>query len=226
MTELGHGAVLPGRGVRLRASRPKLLLLGALPALIVFLVLAGSFVALAAVRSATSSSWATPFADDWPDAAAHLARFLLVLAVLVGAVPAVHLGVRRAHPRRRRPVLRADLARDRGRARAVRCPTGEVGFVQSVRDGARLAAMGVVSSVLVLGSGIVPRGRAAAGRGARRPAVGAAARPRAARPGPRAARPRRPPPSRQLLAPYRRRVLGLRRASPSCASSSRSAGCS
>ena len=222
MTELGRGASYLGRGFGFVKSRPKLLLLGALPALIVFLVLAGSYVALV-LFAGDLVSWATPFADDWPSWLRTLARLLLVLAVLVGAFllyTSVFVGLTLAvgDPFYER------IWRETEAALGGPVPTGEVGLVQTVRDGARLAAMGVVSSVLVLGSSIVPVVGPAAGvmlgvllSG------GCSAASCSAGPSGRAAS--TTPPSSSC---WRRTVAGCWASAvpPSCASSSPSAECS
>ena len=213
MTELGRGASYLGRGFGFVKSRPKLLLLGALPALIVFLVLAGSYVALV-LFAGDLVSWATPFADDWPSWLSTLARLLLVLAVLVGAFllyTSVFVGLTLAvgDPFYER------IWRETEAALGGPVPTGEVGLVQTVRDGARLAAMGVVSSVLVLGSSIVPvvgpaagvvLGVLLSGRLLGRELLGRALGPRGLD----------DPAQQQLLVPYRRRVLGFGCATQLC----------
>jgi CysZ protein len=161
LRELSHGASYLGRGFGFVRSRPKLLLLGALPALIVFLVLAAVYVTLL-VFVGDLVSWATPFADDWPEALRWLTRVLLALAVLVGAFllfTSVFVGLTLTvgDPFYER------IWRETEAALGGPVPDGEVGFVQSVKDGFRLAAMGVVSSVVVLGSGFVPVVGTAAG---------------------------------------------------------------
>ena len=206
MSELGHGASYLGRGFGFVKARPKLLLLGALPALIVFLVLAGAFATLA-VFIGDVVAWATPFADDWPDALRSLTRVLLALAVLVGAFllfTSVFVGLTLAvgDPFYER------IWRETEAALGGPVPEGEIGFVQSVRDGARLAAMGVVSSVVVLGSGVVPvvgpaagvvLGVLLSGRLLGRELLGRALGPRGLD----------DQAQQVLLAPYRRRVLGF-----------------
>lgn len=58
------GVALLGRGFGTWATSPRLMLLGAIPALIVGLVYAALVVALL-VNIAAITAWATPFADDW-----------------------------------------------------------------------------------------------------------------------------------------------------------------
>ncbi len=213
MHEFGHGASYLGRGFRFVRSRPKLLLLGALPALLVFLLLGAAFVTLA-VFVGDLVSWATPFADDWPDGLRGLTRVLLALAVLVGAFllcTSVFVGLTLAvgDPFYER------IWRETEAALGGPVPDGDVGFLQSVRDGVRLAAMGVMSSVLVLGSGVVPVvgpvagtvfGVLLSGRLLGRELAGRALAPRGL--DDRA--------QRDLLAPYQRRTLGFGCATQLC----------
>ena len=213
MSELGHGASYLGRGFGFVRSRPRPLLLGALPVLLVFLLLAAAFVTLVVVVG-DLVSWATPFADDWPGALRDLTRFLLAAAVLVGSFllfTSVFVGLTLAvgDPFYER------IWRETEAALGGPVPTGEVGLVQSVRDGARLAAMGVLSSVVVLGSGVVPVagpvagvviGVLLSGRLLGRELLGRAL-------GPRGLDDRA---QQQLLAPYRRRVLGFGCATQLC----------
>lgn len=213
MRELSHGASYLGRGFGFVRSRPKLLLLGALPALIVFLVLVSAYVTLIWFVG-DLVSWATPFADDWASGLRTITRFLLALAILVGAFLVftsvfVGLTLTVGDPFYER------IWRETEAALGGPVPDGEVGFVQSVKDGVRLAAMGVMSSVLVLGSSIVPVVGSAAGivlgvllSGSLlgRELAGRALAPRGLD----------DPAQQALLAPYRRRVLGFGCATQLC----------
>lgn len=64
--------------------RPGLMLLGIVPALLVLLLLGAGFVALLFFVG-DLVAWATPFADDWGDAARGILRFLLGVVVVLGA---------------------------------------------------------------------------------------------------------------------------------------------
>ncbi|MGT2427236.1 EI24 domain-containing protein [Amnibacterium kyonggiense] len=90
MRDLLHGVRDLGRGFRMWGSSPRLMLLGALPALIVGAVWLGLLVALLTSLDAVAA-WVTPFADDWIEPFRGAARLaaglaLLVLAVVVGAL--------------------------------------------------------------------------------------------------------------------------------------------
>jgi len=78
---VGHLA----RGFGMWRRRPGLMLLGMVPALIVFLLLAAAlFVLLWKVDDLVD--WATPFADDWGTTARTVLRIGLMLACLAAAV--------------------------------------------------------------------------------------------------------------------------------------------
>ncbi|WP_159941892.1 MULTISPECIES: EI24 domain-containing protein [unclassified Nocardiopsis] len=79
----GVGVLL--RGFALLMRRPRLFLLGALPALITSLLFLALFVLLV-VNLSGLAEWATPFADDWDPLWQGLVRGGLSLAALVGAV--------------------------------------------------------------------------------------------------------------------------------------------
>ena len=83
MTGFARGAGYLGRGLTFLRSRPRLLLLGMLPALLVVLALTALFVVVA-FKVDDLVGWATPFADDWATALRRLVRILLAVAVLVG----------------------------------------------------------------------------------------------------------------------------------------------
>ena len=79
----GAGHLLHGFGMWRR--RPGLMLLGMVPALIVFLVLLAAFLVLL-WKVDSLVDWATPFADDWSTTPRALLRIGLMLAVLAAAL--------------------------------------------------------------------------------------------------------------------------------------------
>jgi CysZ protein len=88
--EFLRGVADLGRGFRLWGSSPRLMLLGAVPALIVGAIWVGLLVALVTSLDGIAA-WATGFADGWDEpfrstvrVAAGLA--ILVLAVVIGAL--------------------------------------------------------------------------------------------------------------------------------------------
>lgn len=154
MNDVARGAGYLRRGWQLVRAQPRLLVLGMVPALLVFLVLAAGFVALL-LNVGDLVSWATPFADDWAELLRDLLRLLLAVAAVVGAlllssVLFVGLTLTVGDPFYER-IWRATEVSLGGPV-----PDHEVGFWRSARDGLRLVAVGLAFSVLVLVSGFVP----------------------------------------------------------------------
>lgn len=88
MSVLGEfvgGVGLLGRGLRLWATSPRLMLLGAIPALVVGAVFVGLIV-VAGVAADDLARAATPFADVWPEWSRRLVRLAAGLAVTALAV--------------------------------------------------------------------------------------------------------------------------------------------
>jgi len=79
--EFFGGVGVLGRGLGVWATRPKLMLLGALPALIVALVYLAGIVVLA-VNSPDLAAWATPFADGWDEPWRSITRVSAALALV------------------------------------------------------------------------------------------------------------------------------------------------
>lgn len=76
------GVALLGRGFGAWAASPRLMLLGAIPALIVGLAYA-ALIVLLLVNIAAVTAWATPFADDWAPLWQASLRVLAGAAILV-----------------------------------------------------------------------------------------------------------------------------------------------
>jgi CysZ protein len=70
-----------GRGLALWCSAPKLMMLGALPALIIGTMYGAGLIAVA-VNAQLLADWLTPFAAAWPDLWRSLMRIAAVVAVL------------------------------------------------------------------------------------------------------------------------------------------------
>jgi CysZ protein len=77
------GVRMFGQAVAILLRRPRLLLLGALPAIVTALLLLGGIVALV-MFSGDLAGWVTPFADDWSDGVRTAVRVAAAVA-LVGA---------------------------------------------------------------------------------------------------------------------------------------------
>ncbi|MCS5733221.1 EI24 domain-containing protein [Herbiconiux daphne] len=79
------GVGLLGRGLRVWASRPRLMVTGAIPALIVALVY-GTGIVVLAIFSPGIAEWATPFADEWNEPWRTITRVSAALALVGVAV--------------------------------------------------------------------------------------------------------------------------------------------
>lgn len=206
MRDYLDGAAYLGRGWRLLARRPRLLLLGMLPALLVWLALAGLFVLLL-TQLGDLTAWMTPWADGWPDALRDVLRWGLGLAVVLAALllwASTFTGI---------TLTVGDPFYERV-WRGAEDLLGPVklgdgfGFWESLRDGLKLSLVGVGISLLVLVSGFVPvvgpalaiaLGIALSGRMLARDLME----------NPLAARGFDKPAQRRLLEPHRRRVHGF-----------------
>ena len=85
MTSFAGGVGHLARGFGMWRRRPGLMLLGMVPALIVFLLLLAAFLVLL-WKVDDLVGWATPFADDWATTARTVLRIGLMLAVLSAAI--------------------------------------------------------------------------------------------------------------------------------------------
>ena len=83
--EVLEGVRLLGAGLRLWLIRPRLMLLGAIPAVIVAILLAGALVGLGFSVQGVAT-WGTPFADDWDPAWSTPLRGLLAAALFLGGL--------------------------------------------------------------------------------------------------------------------------------------------
>jgi CysZ protein len=90
LRDLVGGVGILGRGFRGWSTQPKLMLMGALPALIVAIVFGAGLVALA-VNSPAIADWATPFADEWDEPWRSTVRVSAALALVAGGVLLVML---------------------------------------------------------------------------------------------------------------------------------------
>ena len=152
------GVGLLGRGIALWVRSPKLMLLGALPALLAFALLATGYAFLLGFLG-DEVEWVTPFADGWSPglrttahvvAGVALAGAGLVLAVLLFTTLALTIGD---------PCYEA-ISRDTER----RCGglPDEVdvpwwrALARSVRDALRMLVASVVSGVLLFAAGLLP----------------------------------------------------------------------
>ena len=142
------------RGLALWRTRPRLMLLGVVPALLVLLVLLGALAALL-WRVTDLAAWATPFADDWADPWQPLVRLLLAVVVVVGAVllsTVVFTGLTLAVGDPFYERIWAAVEEQLGDAPGGNGPP----WWRSARDGLVLAASGLLVGLLLLVVGLVP----------------------------------------------------------------------
>lgn len=150
----GQGAGFLLRGLRLWRERPRLMLLGIVPALIVGVLLAGAFVALV-IYADDLIGWATPFADGWSEAIRTVFRVLLWLLVVAGAgmlaiVTFTGLTLAVGDPFYEKIWKEVELSL--GGA----VPDHGVGWLRGIVDGLVLVVMGIVTAVLVFVIGLLP----------------------------------------------------------------------
>jgi CysZ protein len=150
----GRGAGYLLRGLRLWRERPALMLLGIVPALIVAVFVAAALVALV-LYADDAVSWATPFADDWADAARGLFRGALYLVVLAGAVmlaivtfTGLTLAVGDPFYERIWKEVEVSLGGD--------VPDRGVGWIRGAIDGLTLVVLGIGTAIVVFLIGLLP----------------------------------------------------------------------
>ncbi|MDN5745014.1 MAG: EI24 domain-containing protein, partial [Nocardioidaceae bacterium] len=202
---LGRGVAALARGLRLWRDRPRLMLLGIVPAVVVA-ILVGALLITWLFKADDVVSWATPFADDWNGSLRAAFRVVLtVLAVLGAAIAAVvtFTGLTLAVGDR----FYEKIWKETERSLGGEVPTDGVGWLRGALDGVGLVLFGVAMAIVVFAIGLLPliggvvgaalglllAGRLLAGE--------LVSRPLQARGFDRAAR-------RTLLRPHRRALLG------------------
>lgn len=202
---VGGGTYLV-RGFGMWRRRPGLMVLGMVPALLVFAVLATALVLLL-LNLGDLSSWLTPFADDWGDAARGLLRVGLSLVLLIAAFSLSAMSFTGLTLMVGEPFYER-IWRETERMLGGAVPAGDLGLVRAVKDGVVMIAIGVVTAVVVLVIGFLPVVGALAGAvlgfvvAGRVLAAELISRPLEARGLDRAAR-------AAFLKPHRSRVLGF-----------------
>ena len=208
-----NGATYLLRGFGMWRRRPGLMLLGMVPALLVFLVL-GAALLLLLFNLGDLASWLTPFADDWGDPAQDVMRVglavvLVVAALALSAISFTGLTLIVGDPFYERIWRETELMLG-GSA-----PDGDLGFARAVKDGVVMILIGVATAVVLFVIGFLPvvgaivgavlgfvvSGRVLAGE--------LVSRPLEARGMDRAAR-------KAFLRPHRSRVLGFGMATQVC----------
>ena len=148
----GVGMLL--RGFAFWGRRPGMMLLGLIPAAIVFLLVLGALVALG-FGLPGFTDWLTPFADEWIDPWPTLIRsaigaILFGAAVVLAAVTftAVTLAVGDPFYERIWRAVELELGGS--------VPDQGAGFWRSVRDSAALIGLGLLASIGVVLTGFLP----------------------------------------------------------------------
>lgn len=148
----GVGMLL--RGFGFWGRRPGIMLLGLVPAAIVFVVVLGALVALALVMPGLTD-WLTPFADAWEDPWPMLLRgaigaIMFGAAIVLAAVTFTALTLAVGDPFYERiwRGVELELGGD--------VPERGLGFWRSVRDSAALIGFGLLTAVGVAITGFVP----------------------------------------------------------------------
>ncbi|WP_309648911.1 EI24 domain-containing protein [Nocardioides sp.] len=148
----GAGYLLRGFGLWRR--RPGLMLLGMLPALLVFAVLATAFVVLL-LRLPELVGWLTPFVDGASDLVRTLVRVGLALALVLGSLAlaaSTFVGVTLAVG----DPCYARIWRETELMLGGEVPDAEVGAWRAVRDGLVLVLGSALAGLLVVIAGFLP----------------------------------------------------------------------
>lgn len=152
------GAALLGRGLATWSTSPRLMLTGAIPAMIVAIVYAIGFVVLA-VNSPGIAEWITPFADGWDEpwrtivrVSAALALVAVGLLVIVFTFTAITLAVG--------DVFYERIWRDTEQRLGDAPPEPSGGFWRllwrGIVTGLRILALTIVIGLLLFVVGLVP----------------------------------------------------------------------
>lgn len=150
----GRGAGFLLRGLRLWRERPRLMLLGIVPAVIAALIIASLLVTLV-VFADDVIAWATPFADDWSDGMRTFLRVALFLGVLVGAgmlsvVVFTGLTLAVGDPFYEKIWKEVELSL------GGQVPDRGVGWLRGAIDGVVLMIMGLATAIVVFVIGLLP----------------------------------------------------------------------
>lgn len=150
----GQGAGFLLQGIQLWRTRTRLMLWGIVPAVIVMILLAAAFIGLVLVLD-DLIAWATPFADNWADAARSTFRIIVFLGVLAGAVmlsivtfTGLTLAVGDPFYEKIWKQVEISLGGE--------IPDRGVGWIRGALDGLVLVLMGLATAVVVFLIGLLP----------------------------------------------------------------------
>lgn len=152
--DVADGLALLARGLGMWLSSPRLMLLGLLPALLAFAILAGGFVTLCVFLGPLDHAL-TPYADGWGDTARTIVHVVVGIALLGAALLIailVYAGLTLAigDPFYERIAVRVEEPYG-----GVPDPV-ELPWWRGLRDGLRLAMWSLVTAVLLFGAGFLP----------------------------------------------------------------------
>ncbi len=150
----GQGAGFLLQGIRLWRTRTRLMALGIVPAVIAMILLTAAFIGLVLVLD-DLIAWATPFANDWADAARSTFRTVVFIGVLAGAVmlsivtfTGLTLAVGDPFYEKIWKQVEISLGGE--------IPERGVGWIRGALDGLVLVAMGLATAVIVFVIGLLP----------------------------------------------------------------------
>jgi len=149
------------RGFGMWRRRPGLMVLGMLPALLVFAVLV-TLLVLLLLNLGDLASWLTPFADDWDDTVRGLLRLGLALVLVVAALALSAMSFTGLTLMVGEPFYHR-IWRETELMLGGVVPEGELGLARAVRDGAAMILIGVGTAAVVLALGLLPLVGAVAG---------------------------------------------------------------
>ncbi|MDR5699680.1 EI24 domain-containing protein [Agromyces aerolatus] len=154
LREFAAGFGMLGRGFGFWRRRPRLMLLGLVPAAIAFVLLAAALITLG-VQLPALVDWATPFADSWDGFWQGVLRFTIALIVFAGAAvlavvtfTALTLVIGDPFYERIWRAVEQDLGGP--------VPDEGGGFWRSVVDALQLVGLGLVVAVVAGLAGLIP----------------------------------------------------------------------
>ena len=154
LREFGIGVGMLLTGFRFWRTRPRLMALGLIPAVIAFLVLAAALVPFG-LSLGVLTDWATPFADGWISPWREVLRVSLGIVLFVAALAlagavftALTLTIGDPFYQRIWRGAEREFGGDE--------PTGETGFWTTLGEGIRLIALGLLVALLTLAIGFIP----------------------------------------------------------------------
>ncbi|GAA4802372.1 EI24 domain-containing protein [Nocardioides caeni] len=150
----GQGAGFLRDGLRLWRERPRLMLLGLVPAIFVTILVVAALVALV-MKADDLIGWATPFADDWNETVRDLFRAVLYVLVLLGAgmlsvVTFTGLTLAVGDPFYEKIWKEVELSLGGD------VPDHGVGWLRGALDGLVLVLTGIATAIMVFLIGLLP----------------------------------------------------------------------